>query len=194
MAIASPDDADKKQKPIDWASSLDRSDITEYTRPSALIPSLVVTAVTLALIRFYKVYLRRIPNTEHIKPSYYRKRSIFGVVTSVGDADNFRLFHTPGGRIAGWGWLPWKKIPGKSTKLKGKTVGLQAADRSRFAHANFFFRCRYRSDSQELMLRSKHTLAMKDSPLETRLRSGYRITFYPAEFEHTYTNVISMTG
>jgi hypothetical protein len=47
---------------------------------------------------------------------------MFGVVTSVGDADNFRLFHTPGGRLAGWGWWFWKKVPTTREGLAKNTV------------------------------------------------------------------------
>jgi hypothetical protein len=87
-----------------------------------LLPSLVFTATTLSALRIYKTYLRPIPNINHIKPGFFRKRSLFGKVTSVGDADNFRLFHTPGGRLAGWGWLPWKSVPTKKEGLVKKTV------------------------------------------------------------------------
>lgn len=49
---------------------------------------------------------------------------MFGTVTSVGDADNFRLFHTPGGRLTGWGWLPGRQVPTEKGQLVGKTVRL----------------------------------------------------------------------
>jgi len=45
------------------------------------------------------------------------------MVTRVGDADNFHLFHMPGGRMAGWGWFPGRKIPEKKA-LKNNTVRL----------------------------------------------------------------------
>lgn len=47
-------------------------------------------------------------------------------MTRVGDADNFHLFHQPGGRLTGWGWFPGRKIPEKKGLLKGKTVCLPA--------------------------------------------------------------------
>lgn len=98
----------------DWAKSL--------LEPRTLIPSLALTVTTVAGVRLYKSYLRRIPTVNHIKPNYFRRRSLFGQVTSVGDADNFRLYHTPGGRIAGWGLLPWKRIPTKRENLMKQTV------------------------------------------------------------------------
>lgn len=63
----------------------------------------------------YKRFLRRIPNIDHVKPNVYRKRSMYGYVTRVGDGDNFRFYHTPCGRFAGWGWLPGR-IPQQLTK------------------------------------------------------------------------------
>lgn len=53
-------------------------------------------------------------------PGSFRKRSIFGQVTRVGDGDNFHLYHTPGGRLTGWGWL--RKVPEKAVDLKKRTV------------------------------------------------------------------------
>ena len=87
-----------------------------------MIPAVALTVSTVAGVRLYKTYLGRIPTVNHIKPRYYRRKGIFGQVTSVGDADNFRLFHTPGGRIAGWGILPWKKVPTKREDLVRQTV------------------------------------------------------------------------
>ena len=81
------------------------SSILSLSTVTLIIPTILATAVTTAVsLRFYKLYLRRIPNAAHVRPEMLRKRSIFGKVTSVGDGDNFRLFHTPGGRLAGWEW------------------------------------------------------------------------------------------
>ncbi|KAJ4296270.1 putative endonuclease lcl3 [Kalmusia sp. IMI 367209] len=117
-----------KLKSEEWSSTL--------TDPATLGTSLVLTASTVALIRLYKSYLRRIPNVNHIKPGYFRRRSLFGQVTSVGDADNFRLFHTPGGRIAGWGWVPGKKVPTTRERLANNTIHVRIAgvDAPELAH------------------------------------------------------------
>jgi hypothetical protein len=82
----------------------------------------LVTATALASLQIYRSYLRRIPGADHIQPGFFRRRSLLGRVTSVGDGDNFHLFHTPGGRLAGWGWL--RKIPTEKKELKGRTVSL----------------------------------------------------------------------
>jgi hypothetical protein len=103
-------------KSSNWPSSL--------LEPRTLILSLALTTSTITGFRLYKTYLRRIPTVNHIKPNYFRRKRLFGQVTSVGDADNFRLYHTPGGRIAGWGWLPWKRVPTKREDLTKQTVSI----------------------------------------------------------------------
>jgi hypothetical protein len=117
------EDINENPRPFPWFDNLDVAGWSEYAEARTVVPSLLLTVATLALIRVYKSYLRRIPSVNHIKPDLFRRRSLFGKVTSVGDADNFRLFHTPGGRLAGWGWLPWKIIPSKKEDLVAKTVG-----------------------------------------------------------------------
>ncbi|KAF2278116.1 SNase-domain-containing protein [Westerdykella ornata] len=104
--------------------------------PGTLLPTLVFTLTTISAVRLYKSYLRRIPSVNHIKPGYFRSKSLFGKVTSVGDADNFRMFHTPGGRLAGWGWLPWKRVPTSKEALAGNTIHIRIAgiDAPELAH------------------------------------------------------------
>lgn len=116
------EDDEKKSSVSSRAASIDFAG--SWTEPRTLIPSLALTASMVAAVRFYKAYLRRIPTVNHIKPNYFRRKSIFGQVTSVGDADNFRLYHTPGGRLAGWGWIPWKRVPTKKEALAQQTVSI----------------------------------------------------------------------
>ncbi|KAF2682698.1 SNase-domain-containing protein [Lentithecium fluviatile CBS 122367] len=134
----SGDDNDKRKANLsDWIKSFKSTDWSSaLTDPRTIGPSIVLTASTVAAVRFYKSYLRRIPSVNHIKPDYFRRRSLFGKVTSVGDADNFRLFHTPGGRIAGWGWLPWKRVPSKKEGLANNTIHIRIAgvDAPELAH------------------------------------------------------------
>ncbi|KAH7924409.1 staphylococcal nuclease [Leucogyrophana mollusca] len=68
---------------------------------------------TLAAAFTYRRYFRRLRTSEWITPDVLaRKRWIKGVVTSVGDADNFRLYHTPG---IGWRWpLKFRRVPSLS--------------------------------------------------------------------------------
>lgn len=68
----------------------------------------------------YQNYLKRFPNAATVQDNFFRRRSLLGRVTSVGDGDGFHLYHTPGGKLAGWGWL--RKIPDARADLKGNTV------------------------------------------------------------------------
>ncbi|EPS28055.1 hypothetical protein PDE_03001 [Penicillium oxalicum 114-2] len=113
--------------PLDW---------TAFTESRTIISSLLLTSGILLAVRFHRKYLRRIPDAPSISPSFLRRRSIFGKVTSVGDGDNFRIFHTPGGRLAGWGWLPWKRIPTSKKELRDNTIHIRLAgiDAPELAH------------------------------------------------------------
>lgn len=96
----------------------------------------VMTAAVLSSRYIYVKYLRRIPNATAIRPSFWRRRSLFGRVTSVGDGDGLRLFHTPGGRLAGWGWFPGRRIPHTPKELKDQTISIRLAgvDAPEMAH------------------------------------------------------------
>ncbi|AEO54444.1 hypothetical protein MYCTH_2089049 [Thermothelomyces thermophilus ATCC 42464] len=93
--------------------------------PQNWIAPVAAAALTLGAFRFYQSYLRRIPTADHIAPSFFRRRSLLGQVTSVGDGDGFHLFHTPGGRLAGWGWL--RRVPKERKQLKGQTIPIRIA-------------------------------------------------------------------
>ncbi|KAI5365833.1 Putative staphylococcal nuclease (SNase-like), SNase-like, superfamily [Septoria linicola] len=86
-------------------------------------------AVTAATVWYgnksYKTFIRRIKNVGYLKPHQLRKKSLFGYVTRVGDGDNFRLYHTPLGRFAGWGL--WRKVPTKVSDLKDQTLSVRIA-------------------------------------------------------------------
>lgn len=115
-STTSSKDDNEKTRPLSW------TDWTHYTDPRTIIPTIILTGTALLLARFYRSYLRRIPQAVNIQPAFWRRRSLFGRVTSVGDGDNFRLFHTPGGRLTGWGWIPGRRVPEKREDLKDKTV------------------------------------------------------------------------
>ncbi|KAJ6119237.1 hypothetical protein N7523_003517 [Penicillium sp. IBT 18751x] len=113
--------------PLDW---------TAFTEARTILPTLLLTSGILLAVRFHRSYLRRFPDAASISPSFLRRRTVFGQVTSVGDGDNFRIYHTPGGRLAGWGWLPWKKVPTTKKELKDKTIHIRLAgiDAPELAH------------------------------------------------------------
>ncbi|KAI0255630.1 hypothetical protein BJV78DRAFT_689180 [Lactifluus subvellereus] len=88
---------------------------------------LLGSATTLGTSSIYRRFFKRIKNAEWVTPNLLkRKRWIAGVVTSVGDADNFRLYHTPG---FGWrGPLKFRQIPtGYRRGLQGKTIHIRVA-------------------------------------------------------------------
>jgi len=118
-----------------WDKNLNSTDWSHYTSPQTITVSIITTATTLLLVRLYKTYLRRIPNVDYLKPGLFRRRSLYGYVTSVGDGDNFHLFHTPGGRWMGWGWFPGRQVT-KTKKLRGRTVHVRLAgiDAPEMAH------------------------------------------------------------
>lgn len=103
--------------PSPWSAYLPAGDPRQIVIPTALS-----TLGVLGLVAFYRRFLRRIPGTAYIKPTAFRKRKLLGRVTSVGDGDGFHLYHTPGGRLAGWGWL--RGIPTSRSDLKNQTVRL----------------------------------------------------------------------
>ncbi len=97
-------------------------DWSYFKDPRTLLSTLILTTASLTAVHVYRLYLRRIPEATNIQTRFFRRRSLLGRVTSVGDGDNFRLFHTPGGRLAGWDWLPGRKVPTKRELLKDRTV------------------------------------------------------------------------
>ena len=85
----------------------------------------------------YKFYLKRLsrfPTVQHLPPNLLDgKHRLQGKVTFVGDGDNFRLYHTPGGRI----YSLIKSIPDTRKELKGETLhiriaGIDAPERPHF--------------------------------------------------------------
>lgn len=92
-----------------------------------LLPCAAVGTVVFVVTHVYRNYVRRIPTSSHIQPHFLRRRSVFGRVTSVGDGDNLRVFHTPGGMLTGWGWLPGRMIPVTRKDLKDQTVHIRIA-------------------------------------------------------------------
>ncbi|KAG4433877.1 putative endonuclease lcl3 [Cadophora sp. M221] len=120
-------DSDGKKRSVSWMDNLNSTDWSHYTDPRTVIPTILLTTTILVSVRIYRSYLTRIPEATYIRPRFFRKRSLFGKVTRVGDADNFHLFHTPGGRMAGWEWAPGRKIPENKVDLKNNTIHVRIA-------------------------------------------------------------------
>ena len=109
-----------KKPPVSWPDSLGSPDPDHFAAAKEWAPMVLFSLAGLGALQLYANYLRRIPGSAFIRPNFFRNRSLFGKVTSVGDGDNFRLFHTPGGRAVGWGWL--RKVPETRKELKERTV------------------------------------------------------------------------
>jgi hypothetical protein len=109
------------KKAVSWVDNLAVPD-EPLAAAKEWAPMVLFSLASLGALQLYSNYLRRIPGAAFVRPSFFRSRSIFGRVTSVGDGDNFHLFHTPGGRAVGWGWL--RKVPETRKELKDRTVCL----------------------------------------------------------------------
>lgn len=71
----------------------------------------------------YARFLRRIPSAAYITPRTLQRKRIRGYVTSIGDADGFRLYHRPG---------PWflrglYPIPKDKKQLRDQTISIRLA-------------------------------------------------------------------
>lgn len=126
-----------KKESISWMNSLNATDWSQYTSSETLIPTFILTVSTLAAVKLYTSHFRRIRQATYITPDFLHKRSIFGYVTSVGDGDGLRLYHTPGGRLTGWNWLPGRRVSQfKRQELKDETINVRIAgiDAPEMAH------------------------------------------------------------
>lgn len=115
------DEGESTKHPVPWSESLGKAKVDPLGAAKEWAPVVVFSLAGLGALQLYANYLRRIPGAAFVRPSFFRNRSLYGRVTSVGDGDNFHLFHTPGGKTVGWGWL--RKIPETRKELKDRTVG-----------------------------------------------------------------------
>lgn len=104
--------------------------------PNVLLVSSAVIGTTFGGVFVYRRYIRRVRTYLDLTPSLLSgKRQLTGKVTRVGDGDNFRFYHTPGGVFLGWGWL--RHVPTSRAGLKDNTLmirlcGVDAPERSHF--------------------------------------------------------------
>ncbi|GAA6018043.1 hypothetical protein JCM11491_000047 [Sporobolomyces phaffii] len=107
-----------------------RSDLTAFSPANPLLVG-AVTAVLLTGGYFgWHRFGRRIRNVDELTPrDFAPRRRLRGVVTSVGDADNFRLWHTPLLKR-------FARVPTSRSELKGETlhVRLAGVDAPELAH------------------------------------------------------------
>lgn len=92
-----------------------------FLHPKVVLLSVGFTACGFLSYRMYARYVRRVRNYLDLTPEMMDgKRKLFGKVTRVGDGDNFRFFHTPGGIFLGWGWA--RHVPTARAALKDETL------------------------------------------------------------------------
>lgn len=109
-----------------------------FLHPKVLLLSAGVSVSVFVSYRFYLRYVRRIRTYLDLTPEIIdNRRQLYGRVTRVGDGDNFRFYHTPGGIFMGWGWL--RKIPVKRDELKDETLmirlcGVDAPERAHWGN------------------------------------------------------------
>ena len=102
--------------------------------PKVLLLSAGITTTAFLSYKFHQRYVTRLRTYLDITPKILdNQQKLYGYVTRVGDGDNFRFFHTPGGVFMGWGWL--RKIPTNRNQLKDETLmirlcGVDAPERS----------------------------------------------------------------
>ncbi|KAI9701665.1 MAG: putative endonuclease lcl3 [Bogoriella megaspora] len=134
--LTTPSSSTSNPNPVSWSTTLNSTNYAHQV-PQTIIAASLISGTSLLFLRFWKSYLRRLPTVDYIPPRLFRRRSLLGKVTSVGDGDNFRMYHTPGGRLAGWGWLPGRKVPVEKEGLRGRTLhirlaGVDAPERAHF--------------------------------------------------------------
>ncbi|KAK3952078.1 nuclease domain-protein [Pseudoneurospora amorphoporcata] len=115
-----------KKKAISWNDSLWMLiDWQHYQEPRSIVLYTLPTIGAFALFGIWRSFLRRFRGTAYISPGFFRRRTLLGKVTSVGDGDGFHFFHTPGGRLAGWGWL--RRVPTARKQLRDRTIPIRIA-------------------------------------------------------------------
>lgn len=103
-------------------------------------PLLVTTTFGCSVISYllWWRYFKRIRSTAYLTPSTLRwRQTLVGRCTSVGDADGFRLYHTPGPifyRDFVYGQIPKKNGNGSSHHLETISIRLAGADAPESSH------------------------------------------------------------
>ncbi|KIO30478.1 hypothetical protein M407DRAFT_69214 [Tulasnella calospora MUT 4182] len=112
-----------KKKTVVQAESLGLTTLSPGQQ--AVVFALLGSAGTFGLITVRRRFLKRIPNSDHVPPNAFEKRRWVKVDSSVGDGDNFRLYHTPG---LFWRWpIKLRRVPTETKALKDQTLHIRMA-------------------------------------------------------------------
>lgn len=113
-----------------------QTDEISIFHPKVIFLSSGLTAGGFLGFRFYRHHLRRVRTYMDLSTRIIEGQvKLYGKVTRVGDGDNFRFYHTPGGILMGWGWL--RTVPTTRSELKDETLmirlcGVDAPERLHF--------------------------------------------------------------
>lgn len=113
----------------------DMANDISITHPKVILLSTGICATGLLAFTLSRRFAR-VKTPLDMTPSMFGRR-MPGKVTRVGDGDNFRFYHTPGGVFLGWGWL--RHVPTAPKELKDQTLsiriaGVDAPERLHFGH------------------------------------------------------------
>ncbi|KAI6143432.1 SNase-domain-containing protein [Pisolithus tinctorius] len=115
----------RRSDPIAFLYSLESTipHVELLTAPYVAVAFITGIAAGACGVFMWNRWLRRIRTAEWVTPDIItRRRWVKGIVTSVGDADNFRLYHTPG---IGWRWF--RRVPSSAKDLKDQTIHIRIA-------------------------------------------------------------------
>ncbi|CAB4254276.1 similar to Saccharomyces cerevisiae YGL085W LCL3 Putative protein of unknown function [Maudiozyma barnettii] len=82
-----------------------------------VVGSIILTSLLFGTKNGYSRFLKQYRDARDIPSRAFKRRWLYGKVTAVGDGDNFRFYHTPGGILGGWG--TFRRIP----QLDKNTIG-----------------------------------------------------------------------
>ncbi|OWZ78372.1 mitochondrial protein [Cryptococcus neoformans Tu401-1] len=91
-----------------------------------IVSAVGASAFTLLGVMGYRRYWKRIKNADYVTSELLRRKAwVKGIVTSVGDGDNLRLYHTPGPFFQ----YPLKirTIPTTQKGLRNETISIRIA-------------------------------------------------------------------
>ncbi|SMN18996.1 similar to Saccharomyces cerevisiae YGL085W LCL3 Putative protein of unknown function [Maudiozyma saulgeensis] len=74
-----------------------------------IVGSAILTSLLFGTKHGFVRFLKQYREAKDIPKAAFKSRWLLGKVTAVGDGDNFRFFHTPGGILGGWG--TFRSIP-----------------------------------------------------------------------------------
>ncbi|KAH9821026.1 hypothetical protein DFH28DRAFT_1079153 [Melampsora americana] len=171
-----PDQADRPNSLSLSQTLSDSSGIFNLHRTTlAFVSGSIFTGLFIWTTKYgYRTFFRRISNSDYVTPKLLGRPTgsrgegltIKGFVTSVGDADNFRLYHTPG-----FGWSTFRSVPKQKSALKDQTIhirlaGVDAPELSHFGNPEQPF-------SQEALLQLKKLVDQKTVKVQLLSKDRY---------------------